>query len=75
MKWLNFVIQTSSFELSPILVLKKCKKPDDVLFINASEDYVKGKRQNTLSEENKRRIIATYQPHRSPPLLPPREPG
>ena len=47
-----------------ILVLKKCKKPDDVLFINASEDYVKGKRQNTLSEENKRRIIDTYQ-HRT----------
>lgn len=44
-----------------ILVLKKCKKPDDVLFINAAEDYVKGKRQNTLSEENKRRIIDTYQ--------------
>jgi len=47
-----------------ILVLKKCKKPDDVLFINAAEDYVKGKRQNTLSEENKRRIIDTYQ-HRT----------
>ncbi|MGC3980068.1 MAG: type I restriction-modification system subunit M [Steroidobacteraceae bacterium] len=44
-----------------ILVLKKCKKPDDVLFINAAEDYVKGKRQNTLSEANKRRIIDTYQ--------------
>ena len=44
-----------------ILVLKKCKKPDDVLFINAAEDFVKGKRQNTLSEENKARIIATYQ--------------
>jgi type I restriction enzyme M protein len=47
-----------------ILVLKKCKKPDDVLFINAAEDYVKGKRQNTLSEDNKRRIIDTYQ-HRT----------
>jgi type I restriction enzyme M protein len=44
-----------------ILVLKKCKKPDDVLFINAAEDYVKGKRQNTLSEEHKARIIETYQ--------------
>ena len=44
-----------------ILVLKKCKKPDDILFINAAEDFVKGKRQNTLSEENKARIIATYQ--------------
>ena len=31
-----------------ILVLKKCKKFDDVLFINASEHYAKGKRQNHL---------------------------
>ena len=31
-----------------ILVLKKCKKTDDVLFINASEHYEKGKRQNRL---------------------------
>jgi type I restriction enzyme M protein len=47
-----------------ILVLKKCKKPDDVLFINAADEFVKGKRQNTLSEQNKARIIATYQ-HRT----------
>ncbi len=35
-----------------ILVLKKCKKFDDVLFINASssEHYEKGKRQNKLRE-------------------------
>lgn len=33
-----------------ILVLKKCKKPDDVLFINASEHFEKGKRQNRLRE-------------------------
>ncbi|MBF4505258.1 type I restriction-modification system subunit M [Flavobacterium sp. JLP] len=33
-----------------ILVLKKCKKQDDVLFINASERYEKGKRQNALRE-------------------------
>lgn len=33
-----------------ILVLKKCKKQDDVLFINASERYEKGKRQNILRE-------------------------
>ena len=31
-----------------ILVLKKCKKDDDVLFINASEHYKKEKRQNYL---------------------------
>ena len=44
-----------------ILVLKKCKKPDDVLFINAAEHFVKGKRQNQLSEENITKIIHTYQ--------------
>ena len=44
-----------------ILVLKKCKKPDDVLFINASEHYEKGKRQNYLSDEHIEKIIDTYQ--------------
>jgi type I restriction enzyme M protein len=44
-----------------ILVLKKCKKPDDVLFINAAEHFVKGKRQNQLSDEHIERIVGTYQ--------------
>lgn len=44
-----------------ILVLKKCRKPDDVLFINASEHFEKGKRQNHLSEEHIKKIINTYQ--------------
>jgi len=44
-----------------ILVLKKCKKQDDVLFINASEHYEKGKRQNTLDEKNIDSIVETYQ--------------
>ena len=44
-----------------ILVLKKCKKPDDVLFINAAEHFVKGKRQNQLSEEHIAKIVDTYQ--------------
>ncbi|MEI7909595.1 MAG: type I restriction-modification system subunit M [Verrucomicrobiota bacterium] len=44
-----------------ILVLKKCKKPDDVLFINAAEHFVKGKRQNLLTDEHIAKIIATYQ--------------
>ena len=46
-----------------ILVLKKCKKPDDVLFINASgpENFEKGKRQNQLKPEHIAKIIATYQ--------------
>lgn len=44
-----------------ILVLKKCKKHDDVLFINASEYFEKGKRQNTLREEDIERIVKAYQ--------------
>ena len=44
-----------------ILVLKKCKKSDDVLFINASEHFEKGKRQNSLSDEHIEKIIDTYQ--------------
>ena len=43
-----------------ILVLKKCKKEDDVLFINASEHYENGKRQNSLSKENIESIVETY---------------
>jgi type I restriction enzyme M protein len=44
-----------------ILVLKKCKKFDDVLFINASEYYDRGKRQNVLLPEYIDKIIDTYQ--------------
>lgn len=49
-----------------ILILKKCKKHDDVLFINASEHYEKGKRQNTLREgedgepNDIQKIVDTY---------------
>jgi type I restriction enzyme M protein len=44
-----------------ILVLKKCKKPDDVLFINASEHFEKGKGQNRLLPEHIDKIVFTYQ--------------
>ena len=53
-----------------ILVLKKCKKPDDVLFINASEHFEKGKRQNKMLHTDEmpnreighiEKIIDTYQ--------------
>lgn len=44
-----------------ILVLKKCKKPDDVLFINAAEHFAKGKRQNQLTDDHIGKIIETYQ--------------
>ncbi|WP_180805851.1 N-6 DNA methylase, partial [Vibrio parahaemolyticus] len=45
-----------------ILVLKKCKKYDDVLFINASdeENFEKGKRQNKLRPEDIQKIVDTY---------------
>lgn len=43
-----------------ILVLKKCKKPDDVLFINAAEHFEKGKKQNQLKPEHIEKIIDAY---------------
>ena len=46
-----------------IIVLKKCRKNDKILFINASgeEHYEKGKRQNNLRVEDVDKIIDTYQ--------------
>ncbi len=44
-----------------ILVLKKCKKFNDVLIINSSEYFEKGKRQNKLLPEHIDKIIDTYQ--------------
>lgn len=43
-----------------VLVLKRCKNNDDVLFINASEQFEKGKRQNSLSEKHLTNIVDTY---------------
>lgn len=50
-----------------IIVLKRCKKFDDVLVINASEHYEKGKRQNRLRDgeddepNDIKKIVETYQ--------------
>ena len=46
-----------------IIVLKKCRKHDKILFINASSDehYEKGKRQNYLRDEDVEKIVETYQ--------------
>ena len=44
-----------------IIVLKKCKKFDDVLFINAAEHFAKGKGQNYLLPEHRETILDTYQ--------------
>lgn len=49
-------------------MLKKCKKPDDVLFINAAEHFVKRKRQNALTEEHITRIIETDQTRPARPI-------
>ncbi|WP_251521819.1 MULTISPECIES: type I restriction-modification system subunit M [Staphylococcus] len=44
-----------------ILVFKKCRNTDDsVLFIDASNEFEKGKNQNNLTDENVEKIIETY---------------
>lgn len=43
-----------------ILVFKKCKKHDNVLFIDASKDFEPGKNQNRLRDEDIEKIIKTY---------------
>jgi len=44
-----------------ILVFKKCREnPDDILFIDASNDYEKVKTQNILRDEHIDKIIDTY---------------
>lgn len=50
-----------------ILVLKKCKQFDDVLFINAAELFEKGKRQNVLKPVHIERIVDTYRYRREEP--------
>lgn len=47
-----------------VLVLKKCKRTDDVLFINAAEHYQPGKRQNALLPEHIDKIVDTYKHRR-----------
>lgn len=49
-----------------VLVLKKCRKHEQILFINASSDehYEKGKRQNKLRKEDVDLIVETYQNRR-----------
>ena len=41
--------------------MKKCKKQDDVLFINAAAHFEKEKRQNNLSDQHIQAILETYQ--------------
>ncbi|HAN4673320.1 TPA: N-6 DNA methylase, partial [Escherichia coli] len=43
-----------------ILIFKKQKVDDKVLFIDASREFKAGKNQNQLSEENIKKIVKTY---------------
>jgi type I restriction enzyme M protein len=46
-----------------ILIIKKCKKDDDVLFINASEHYRKVKRQNVLRDGKIEGVLNKKEPN------------
>ena len=43
-----------------ILVLKKNKSDNKILFIDASEDFIKDKKNNLLTEEHIEKILSTY---------------
>ncbi len=50
-----------------ILVFKKKKSDDKVLFIDASRDYKAGKNQNMLAHEHIQKIVETYQSRKTIP--------
>ncbi len=43
-----------------IIVLKKNKKDNKILFIDASEEFVRGGNKNKLTEENRQKILDTF---------------
>lgn len=43
-----------------IIVLKKSKKDNKVLFIDASAEFVRGSAKNTLSDDNRKKILNAY---------------
>jgi type I restriction enzyme M protein len=44
-----------------VLIFKKCRRDDeDILFIDASQEFEKGKNQNQLTDENIQKIFETY---------------
>ncbi|GJM78229.1 hypothetical protein HMSSN139_07250 [Paenibacillus sp. HMSSN-139] len=48
-----------------ILVFKKCREANDnILFIDASQDFEKGKNQNRLRDEDVDKIVDTYKRRR-----------
>ena len=48
-----------------ILIFKKQKSDDSVLFIDASREFKSGKNQNNLTEENIAKIVKTYRARKS----------
>jgi type I restriction enzyme M protein len=43
-----------------VIILKKNRETREVLFIDASKEFIKGKNQNKLSKENIDKIVETY---------------
>ena len=53
---------TPTVDKEPILVFKKCRQKDEnVLFIDASNEFEKAKNQNILTDENIEKIVRTYE--------------
>ena len=50
-----------------VMVLKKKRSTKDILFIDASNDFEKGKNQNKLSAENIEKIISAYRERKDIP--------
>jgi len=48
-----------------VIILKKNRTTRDVLFIDASNEFIKGKNQNKLSQENIDKIVETYKKRES----------
>lgn len=48
-----------------ILIFKKQKSDDSVLFIDASREFKSGKNQNNLTEENIAKVVKTYRARKS----------
>jgi type I restriction enzyme M protein len=48
-----------------ILIFKKQKKDNNVLFIDASHEYKDGKNQNFLTDEHLKKVLDTYKEHKT----------
>lgn len=51
-----------------VLVFKKCRREDeDILFIDASKEFEKGKNQNVLTDDNIKKIFETFKERKETP--------